>query len=153
MSRYSQRRDPNDLTQWLGQPYVPSYRFFRLYGDPLYRFFVELAKHPNKQGCSFAFLIVGTIVFAWTALIVIGFIETSGLGFWALLVLIGAAILGTLAGAAWRRRQARSAHRRHHYQAWGFRPSRQQITLYKLSLQRRRTARPMVGRREGRRCK
>jgi hypothetical protein len=61
----------------------------------------------------YALLIVAALTVG--ALIVVGLIQTTGLGFWVLLALIGAAIIGTLAGAASarRRRQAHQSQRHH----------------------------------------
>jgi hypothetical protein len=65
----------------------------------------------------YALLIVAALTVG--ALIFVGFTQTNGLGFWVLLALIGAAIIGALAGAASarRRRQANQSHRHHkHHQ-------------------------------------
>ncbi|HEU5369460.1 MAG TPA: hypothetical protein VFU69_13395 [Ktedonobacterales bacterium] len=61
----------------------------------------------------YALLIVAALTVG--ALIVVGLIQTSGLGFWALLALIGAAIIGTLAGAASARRRRQTNHPQKHH--------------------------------------
>ena len=111
MSKYSRHRDPNDLTQRLGQPYTPHDPYYYLTGRGRFSF------SPLRNPVLYGFLLFGGCAFAWVALIAAGFIQANGLGFWALLALIGAAITGTLAGAASarRRRQAREAHRQHHH--------------------------------------
>jgi hypothetical protein len=107
MSNHSQHPDPADPTQWIGQPYTSHdpYAFlnpgrFR-WGPKVYLLY----------GC----VLLGAFALTWAALIAVGLIQTNGPAFWALLVLVGAAIVGTVAGvaSARRRRQARQ-HQHHH---------------------------------------
>lgn len=111
MSKYSRHRDPNDPTQWIGQPYIPNDPYNYLTGQGRFRF--SLVRSPWPYGL----LLFGGCAFAWVALFAAGLIQANGWGFWALLVLIGAALIGTLAGAASarRRRQASEAHGHHHH--------------------------------------
>ena len=121
MSKRSQQRirNPDNPADWIGQPYVPRAFFSPLSRGraPFYGFLIELVRRPSKHGCFLIFGLVGIIAVAWVALIAIGFIQTNGLGFWALLVLIGAAIIGTLAGtaSARRRRETIEAKQHHHH--------------------------------------
>lgn len=121
MSKRSRHPAPNpdNPAHWIGQPYIPRSLFFpwSRSGVPLFSFFVELIKHPNKRGCFLAFWLVGVVALAWLALIAIGFVQDNGLGFWALLVLIGAAIAGTLAGSASARQKRQVLEERHHHKA------------------------------------
>lgn len=113
MSKYSRRPDPADQTQWIGQPYIPNDPYSYVTGQGRFRF------SPLRNPWPYGLLLFGGCAFAWVVLVAIGLIQASGWGFWALLALIGAAIIGTLAGAAHarRRRQAREIHRHHHHQA------------------------------------
>jgi hypothetical protein len=121
MKKRSQRRTPNpdNPADWIGQPYVPQMQHFpvRQGPAPLNAFVANLIRHPNRRGCLWVLWLVVGIALAWLALIGIGFIQDNGLGFWVLLVLIGAAIAGTLAGtaAARRRQQGETIRQRHHH--------------------------------------
>jgi hypothetical protein len=113
MSKRSQHPDPADPMQWIGQPYIPQRRSFFL--DP------GQFRSPLKTYGFYGCLLLGAFALTWAALIAVGLIQTNGLGFWALLVLIGAAIIGTLAGvaSARRRHQARKAPRHHKHHKTG----------------------------------
>lgn len=92
MSKRSQHRDPADPMQWIGQPSPPH--------DP-YAFLNPGRFHwAQKTYIFFGCLLMGTFALTWAALIAVGLIQTNGPAFWALLILIGAAITGTLAGVA-----------------------------------------------------
>ncbi|HEY7358646.1 MAG TPA: hypothetical protein VH590_19325 [Ktedonobacterales bacterium] len=112
MRRRSRRPDPGDPTQWVGQPYTPHDPYYYVTGPGRWR---SPLKGLGMYG--YALLIVAALTVG--ALIFVGFTQTNGLGFWVLLALIGAAIIGALAGAASarRRRQANQSHRHHkHHQ-------------------------------------
>jgi hypothetical protein len=111
MSKRSRDPDPTDPAQWIGQPYTPRDPYYYVTGQGRFSF------SPARSPLLYGFLLFGGCAFAWVALIAAGLIQASGWGFWALLVLIGAALIGTRAGAASarHRRQAREAHRHHHH--------------------------------------
>jgi hypothetical protein len=113
MSKRSRHPDPNDPTRWIGQPYTPHDPYYYVTGPRRLR---SPLKGWGIYGC---LLLIGAAI-TCVALILLGLIQTNGLGLWALLALIAAAIIGTLAGvaSARRRRQARAAqrHHRHHHQ-------------------------------------
>lgn len=119
MKKRSQRHPPNpdNPADWMGQPYVPHMQHFpvRQGPAPLNAFLANLIRHPNRRGCLWVVWLVGFVALAWLALIGIGFIQDNGLGFWVLLVLIGAAIAGTLAGTAAARRRSHHIETRHHH--------------------------------------
>ncbi|HEY7350488.1 MAG TPA: hypothetical protein VH599_19425 [Ktedonobacterales bacterium] len=111
MSKRSRHPDPADPTQWVGQPYTPHDPYYYLTGQG------RLRSPWKSLGFYGGMLLVGGAI-TCVALIVIGLIQTNGPAFWALLALIGAAIIGTLAGAASarHRRQSRDQQKRprHH---------------------------------------
>lgn len=109
MGKRSRHADPNDPTQWIGQPYIPQDR----YGYLTPGRFRSSPQAPILYGC----LLLGGLAFAGIALIAAGLAQTYGPGFWALVVLIGAAIIGTTAAVAStrHRRQAREKQRHHHH--------------------------------------
>ncbi len=117
MSKRNKSPNPNDPTQWIGQPYVPQQRFSSLWWawNPLYAFFLRLFKHPNKQGCSLVFLLVGIIVLTWAGLFAIGLIAASGLSVWIVgaLALAAAVIVVGCIISARRIQRARKAQRHH----------------------------------------
>ncbi len=107
MRRRRRRPDPADPTQWIGQPYTP-HDPYRWLTDPG-RWRAPL-KGLGVYGCTL--LIVAALTVG--ALILVGLTQTYGPGFWVLLALIGAAIIGTLAGAASARRRRQMLQKQQH---------------------------------------
>ena len=110
MGKRNQRADPNDPMQWLGQPYTPHDPYYYVTGPGRLR---TPLKGLGMYGC--IFLIVAALTVG--ALIAVGFAQTYGPGFWALLGLIGVAIIGTLAAvvSVRRRSQTKEQQRHHHH--------------------------------------
>ncbi len=119
MKKRSQRHPPNpdNPADWIGQPYVPHTRLppFTTGRGSFTAFLADLIRHPSRQNWLRLLWLVGFIALAWLALVAIGFIQDNGLGLWVLLVLIGAAIAGTLAGTAAARRRSQHMETRHHH--------------------------------------
>jgi hypothetical protein len=110
MSRRSRHPDPNDPTRLIGQPYTPHDPYYYVTAPGRLR---SPLKGLGVYGC--AFMIVAALTMG--ALVIVGLVQTYGAGFWVLLALIGAAIIGTLAGtASARRRRQDNKVRRHHHQ-------------------------------------
>ena len=118
MKKRSQRHPPNpdNPADWIGQPYVPHTHLLPRAGRGSFTSFVaDLIRHPSRQSWLRLLWLVAFVALAWLALIGIGFIQDNGLGFWVLLVLIGAAIAGTLAGTVAARRRSQHMEARHHH--------------------------------------
>ncbi len=106
MSKRSRHPDPADPMQWIGQPYTPH--------DPYYFLNPGRFRSPLKTYGFYGCLLLSTFAITWIALIAVGLLQTNGPAFWALLILIGAAITGTLAGVASARRRRQAKHQRQH---------------------------------------